>query len=198
MAWRGNEVLGVQELGGLGEEAQALQTGGCEDKGVVVGTVQLGQTGGDVAANGDNFEVWADGFHETLPARTSRANPRSRGQSGKTSPGCADQGVPRVSAGANGGNAEAFRQFGGEILEAVDGHIHLPRQERLFQLLDEHANAERGKRSGGVPVAGGGDDAGVESDVGLKGLQGSYDFLNLAKGQLAAASANPNGPGSHG
>ncbi len=51
------------------------------------------------------------------------------------------EGIPAVFPGRHRPQHQALRHFRRHILEAVHRQVHLPRQERLFDLLDEQALA---------------------------------------------------------
>ena len=71
----------------------------------------------------------------------------------------ADHGVARIFALGNGGQHEAFGQFGRQILQAVHREIGAPVEQRFFDLLGEEAlGADLGQRHVGDLVAGGLDD----------------------------------------
>ena len=71
----------------------------------------------------------------------------------------ADDGVARIFAFGNGGQHQAFGQFGGQILQAVDGEIGAAVEQRFFDFLGEETlGADLGQRHVGDLVAGGLDD----------------------------------------
>jgi hypothetical protein len=89
-------------------------------------------------------------------------------------------------------------QFRRHVLQAVDGGVYLAGQERLLQLLHEHAGARRSKGGRVADAVAGGRDHDRDSDdarVGL--LQPGDDLLGLGQGEFAAAGTDPKGRTTH-
>jgi hypothetical protein len=67
-----------------------------------------------------------------------------------------DQGIAGVVTEGNGGQGQAIGQVGRQVLEAVDGQVHLLPQESGLQLSHESPSTSQvGQRDMAGPVAGG-------------------------------------------
>ena len=138
--------------GGCDGEIEAIEAGGGEDGAVELGAFgEFFQAGDDVAAEFDDFEVGAMrkdlGFAagaaggegcaaRKILEREFRLEAAARGLAGRPFGGvgaglfdaeilgvAVDEDVAGVGAFADGAEREAGGEFGGEVLEAVDGDI---------------------------------------------------------------------------
>ena len=118
--------------------------------------LQLAQPGVDVAAQGLDREVGPRGQDQRPAPRAGGSHHRAR-RAGRASPRAAR--VTRTSRGSSRGGkrgqAEAGRQLGGKILEAVHGDVDAPVEQRLLDLAHEEALAAevgQARRGAAVPL----------------------------------------------
>ena len=137
-----------------------------------------------------------------VPTRAPRGRASSRGRRRR------HQDVSRILARRERREHEAPRALGGQVLQAVDGQVHAPVQERLLDLLHEEAlAADLGQMRRGEPVARGADRHQLDVEARPRAPETRRDLLGLAERQLAAARADadtvghlasPSAPGAAG
>ncbi len=169
--------------------AEALQAGRGENDGVVFSLLELAQAGVDVAAQGMNVEIGADGFELRLAAQAGGTDARALRQVFNLRVVARAEGVARVLALGDRGDFESSGKFGGEIFQRVDGEIDASGGEGFFDFLGEHAlGADLGEGDVGDFVAGGVDD--FDFDLVSAGAQEGGDVVGLPEGKLRAAGAD--------
>ena len=115
MACGGAHDFGGDDLFDEFRLAKAFQSGRGEDDGVVFSLLEFAQAGIDVAAQGMNVEVGADGLELRLSAQAGGADARALGQFLKARIVARAEGVARVLALGDGGDFESWGKFGGQI-----------------------------------------------------------------------------------
>ena len=113
----------------------------------------------------------------------------------------ADEDVAGVGALRDGGEDEARIEFGGQVLERMNGEVDAALGERVFDLLDEDSFAARSGASAGAigavgllhAVAGGADDLDLDRVAAVTQLGG--DVVGLPEGELRASRADADGFG---
>jgi hypothetical protein len=151
-----DEAIGVQRLRDFVRAAEARESRHGQEDRVELALTPPAQTSVDVAAKIDHGEVRPDLLEESTPAQAGGAHARGRGQGVEARPR-RNQGVARVGALQHRDESEAGRQFGRDVLQAVDGQVDLAREQRLFDLLEEGPLARNRRKRAARPVAGGRD-----------------------------------------
>jgi len=193
----GAEVVGVEALADPLGSAEAVEAAGREDDGLGLPFAKLAETGVDVAAKFDVFEIGAEGAELRLAARTAATDFGFGGKLEERGVFDGDEGVAGIGALGNGGDGEVGREFGGQVFEAVDGEIDAAFDEGLFDLFGEHAfGADLGEGDLLQPVAGGADD--LDGDFVALGAQGAGDVVRLPEGELRPARADADHEGFSG
>ena len=121
-----------------------------------------------------------------IAPRRAGADRRTRGQLAEHPAVAGDQRVARVLPRRDRGDHEPRVRRRREVLVGVHGEVDLVGHERVAQLRDEHADAERGDR-GGRAVAGGADGDQLDGVAG--GAQPLRDEFGLGDGQRAGPGA---------
>ncbi len=100
-----------------------------------------------------------------------------------------DEGVARIGALEHGDEVQALGQRGGHVLEAMHCEVHLARQERFLDLLQEGALPPDGLEPSVLhAIAGGRDD--LDGDVVAEGLEPGFDVLGLPEREQAPPRAD--------
>jgi hypothetical protein len=164
---------------------QPLQSGSGEHDGLHLAFRELAQTGVDVAAEFDVFEIGTLGAKLRLPAQTAGTNLGAGRQRRETGEVERDEGVARVDAGGNGGDGNRRCWFFGQVFQAVNGQVNAVFEQRLFNLLGKHAlGADFGEGNVLDAVAGGADD--FDGDFMAGSAQRGCDVVCLPERQLGA------------
>jgi hypothetical protein len=180
---------------------EAVEAGGGKDEGVACAFGQLAQASVYVAADFYELEVGAEGQELGLAAGAGGAYAASQGQGVEGPVFLADPGVAGIDSGRDGGEGEARVEFGGEVLERVDGEVDAAFGQGFFDFLDEDALAAGQGREGfgggfrefGLlhAVAGGADDFDLDGVAGVAECGG--DVVCLPESELGASGANADG-----
>jgi hypothetical protein len=196
LAGGGNEDRLREELvsGGGFAEQPAESGGGDDDAGELrAGAVEFLDAGVEVALQVLEVEVLENGAQDGLAPEARRADDGVEAELFDRRGGAADVRIGGLLALEERGELEAIGQFGGDVLEAVDGEVDLAGEERALDLLDEEplaGGAEGGR--GLYAVAGGADGDGDELEAGLERLEFRDDETGLREGERAATSADPD------
>ena len=103
----------------------------------------------------------------------------------------ADKSIAHNSTLRNGGEAEAFRQLCGHILQAVDGQVDFAVQQRGFNFFGEQSlAADLGQGDVQNFIAFGDDLLQTDFTVRILFLQTAFDVIALPEGQQAFPSSN--------
>ena len=94
-----------------------------------------------VAAQVEQLQVGAQPGELHPAAQAAGANARALWQCGEAGVVVADEGVVRVFARQDGGDAETVGQVHADVFHRMDGDIGLAARYRLFQLFDKEAFA---------------------------------------------------------
>src|SRR5579863_2208115 len=119
--------------------AQALESGRGQNDSVVFALFELSQARVDVAAQGMNIEIGADGLELSLPAQAGRAYARALGQLLETRIIPRAEGITRILTFRDGGDFKSRRKFGRQVFQRVHGEINAASGQGFFSLLREHA-----------------------------------------------------------
>lgn len=190
----GQNGVDRQEVGHLTGPAEAAEPGRGENHRVQFTASYKSDTRIDVATDrhGLDVEAVAAGVRVELrhAARRAGAYAGTGRQLLEGQPVPRHQHVTRILAPRDGSQHEALGLCGRQVLERVDGEVHLASQQRLTQRRDEHAGAAdlREMLLGGVSVRGDLDE--------LDGAPGHLadrvgDQAGLRHGELAAPGAQP-------
>ena len=143
----------------------------------------------DVAAQGMNVEVGADGLELRLSAEAGGADARALRQFLKARIVARAEGVAGILALGDGGDFESWGKFGGQVFQRVDGEIDASGGEGFFNFFREHAlGADHGEGYVGDFVAGGVND--FDFDFVATVAQERGDVVGLPEGELGAAGAD--------
>ena len=122
---------------------------------------------------------------------------RAEGQGIETVEVAADEGVAGVLAFGDGGDAQAFGLFGGDVLHRMDGDVDPAGQQGLLDLLGEQRLAADFQQAAILDAVAGGDDLDQRNgglDLGLGHVQGAADgalhHAGLGERQLGAPGAD--------
>lgn len=160
LAGSGQNGVDRQEIGHLTAPSEAAEPGRGEYHRVEFTASYKSDTRIDVAADRHGLDVEAvtAGVRVELrhAARRAGADAGAGRQLLEGQPVARHQGVTRVLAHRHGGQYEALGLRGRQVLERVDGEVHLAAQQRVAQRGDEDAGAAdlREVLAGGVPVRG--------------------------------------------
>ncbi len=194
----GQHHLGLDHLTDAAGQAQALEAGGGQHDGVVLAFVEFAQAGVEVAAQGLDAQVGAQGAQLGEPAQAGGAHHRALRQGFERVETRADERVTRVLALEHGGQHEAFGQLHGNVLERVHGQVGAASFKGHFEFFDEQALAAHlGQRAVEDLVALGGHAQQV--DLAAKAaLQQVAHVLGLPKGEAAFTGGDDPGGGGGG
>ena len=143
----------------------------------------------DIAADERRHEVGAPGQHLRLPAERGRADARAGRQVGERARP-ARQAVAGVFALQHGGQHEALRQRGLQVLHRVDRGVDPPFRQRRLDLLREQAlAADIGQPPVAYPVPCRADRDDLDIEAGILRPQGGGRLFRLPEGERAAARA---------
>ena len=116
----------------------------------------------------------------------------------------ADEGVAGVFALGHGGDGEARRLFGGDVLHRVDGDVDAAVQQGLLDLLGEQGLAADFQQATVLDAVAGGDDLDQRDqgfDLGVGHAQGAADgalhHAGLGQGQARTSGADAQERLSH-
>ena len=147
----GHEDRRVQRLRVLGLEPEAGEPRGGKDHGVPGSALELPHARLHVAPDRLDDEVGPERQRQGPPARARRPDDRAHRQVLEGRPRPAHEDVTRILAFGERRQREPRRQFGGEILEAVDRAVDQPFAQRLLDLPHEQALAPDGGQTGVDP-----------------------------------------------
>src|SRR5271165_7030047 len=128
----GNDLLDQFRL------AQAPQTGKSKDDGVVFALLELAQACVDVATQGMNIKIGADGFELRLAAQAGGAHKRALRQVFDSRIKPRAEGVTRILPFRNRSDFESRRKFSWQVFQRMDSKIDLSGSEGLFDLFGKH------------------------------------------------------------
>ena len=183
-----------QQLMGLAQPAEALESGRCQDQPLHGPLGETAEPGVDVAADLDRAQVWPDGRDLGGPAWTTGAEPRSGRQLGEGRRWPGDQRVTGVGPFEEAGHHQSGGWQRGKVLRRMNGQIGPPVEQRLLEFLDEHSLARRvGQAQGRVPVAMGGQRHEDELVLRISASQGFGRKPRLDHGERATSGRQPKG-----
>src|SRR5260370_384211 len=129
-----------------------------------------------------------------MMAEAAGADARAMAQIGQRGPAGGDEAISDVFAAENGRKGQARVDFGGNVLDAVNGNVDRFIHQGVFEFLDENAfAADLGERGVGELIAGSLDDDDFSFDTG-GGKEALANVFGLPFGKKAAAPANAQGP----
>ena len=158
-------------------QAQAVEAGGGQQDGVSLAIGQLGQAGVDVAAQHDDLKVRPGGQALGGAAQGGGAEAGALGQVFQCLPLVADEGVAGVFALGDGGDGQAGRHLGRDVLHRVDGGVDAAVQQGFLDLLGEQRLAADFQQAAVLDAVAGGGDLDQRGDlVGpVRGAKGGGD-----------------------
>src|ERR1700691_5666033 len=174
--------------------AQALQSRGGQDDGIVFTLFELAQARVDVAAQGMNVEIGADGLKLRPPAQTGRPHARAAGKVFDLRIESRAEGIARVLSFRDGSDFESWRNLSGQVFQRMHGEIDPAGGESFFDLFRENSFAQSAlcanlaEGNVGDLVAGGVDDFNFYFMAARTKKRG--DEVSLAEGKLGAAGAD--------
>ncbi len=182
--------------------AEAVKASGGEDQGVAGAFRELAEPRVDVAAQLDEGDVRAQREEHGASARAGCADTSAAGKRVQRPIRFADPGVAGIHARWDRGKGEARIEFGGKILQRVDGEIDTAFGEGFLNLLDEDAfTVGKGRERGQVvanavfrmlhAVAGRSDD--LDGDGVACGAECVGDVIGLPQRKLGASGADSDG-----
>ena len=131
--------VGAEDFADDVAPAEPPQTRGRQHDGVVLALLHFVDARIDIAADRLHIQI-AAGAACSCAMRRSELVPTDRAEF-QIAQLAADDGVARIGALRNGGDGQAFRQFGGQIFHAVNGEIDAPVEQRFFDFLREQTLA---------------------------------------------------------
>jgi len=188
LAGGGEHFFEAEDLGGLGLTAEALERGEGEDGGVVLGFLDFADAGFDVAADGADLEVGAEGAKLGLTPGGAGPDDGAGWKGTEGDAGTRNEDIARVMARRDGSDDETFGAVAGEVFEAVDGDIDFAALEGFLDGGGEPAGAlafGEGRCLVGIACGGDGDD--LDGEAGRDGLEAAGDEVRLGEGEGAAA-----------
>src|SRR5579863_3985358 len=191
LAGGGAHDFGGDDLFDQFGSTQALQAGGGQDDGVVFALLEFAQAGVDVAAQGMNVEIGADGLELRLAAQAGGADARALGQVFDIREMPRAESVAGIFSLGDGGNFKSWGKFGGQIFQRMHGEIDLAGGEGFFNFFREDPfaksalGADHSQRNVGDLVAGGVDD--FDFDFVAAVAQERRNVVGLPEGELRAA-----------
>jgi hypothetical protein len=142
----------------------------------------------DVAAQGMNVEIGADGLQLRLAAQAGRAHARALRQVFDFRIKPRAEGVARVLSFRDRGDFESRGKFGGQVFQRMHGEIDAAGGKRLFDFFGEHAlGADHGEGNVGDLVAGGVDDFDFHFMAARAQKRG--DVVGLPEGQVGSRAS---------
>ena len=180
-----------QYLGYAVNPAQPLQSSHGQHDGVrTVGFFQFLQPGVYIPSNARKAQIRPVMLKLRPPPRTPRGDQGARWELVEARAVAADQGVPHVHALRHRGDRQSFGKGRGQVLQTVNGHVDLSRDQGPFQFLDEDALAAEGVQGGAsVRIALRLEDAHLHGQAVLARFQVPGHRMGLDEGQPAAAGA---------
>ena len=194
LAGRWQHDLKGQQLMGLAEPAEPLESGGGQDQRIHGPLREAAQPGIDVAADLDRAKVGPDRRDLGGPAWTPGAKPRSRRQLSERGRWPGDQHVAGVGPFEEAGQHQPWGWQRGKVLRRMHGQLRPPVEQRLLEVLDEHPLARRvGQAQRRLPVAMGGERHEDEFVLRISASQGFGRKPRLDHGERAASGRQPKG-----
>src|SRR5262249_18110324 len=185
---RGEERLGGEDLGMLRLEAEPLQARSRHDHGVVESLLELPQPGIHVAPYRLDAQIGSARKDQGAPTEARGGDARPAREIVEGAAPAREEDVARILARRERGEAEARRQLGGHVLEAVNTAVDPAVEQRPLAFFHEKRLAsEVGEGDVGETIAGGAD--GDQLELVAAGAEGVGDFGALHHGEAAAASA---------
>ena len=202
LARRGQEGVQRQLLADVFGHPQPGHAGNRQQNGVEIPLGGAAQPGVDIAPQHLDLQVGAQGQGLGLTAQAGGAQPGAEGQGVETVEVAADEGVARVLAFRDGGDAQALGLFGRHVLHRMDGDVDPAVQQGFLDLLGEQGLAAQLHQAAVLDAVAGGDDLDQRHgrfDLGLGFAQGPADgplhHARLGQGQFGAPGADAEGKG---
>lgn len=147
---RRQQDLRVDKLIDPVPKVEAQKPRGSNHDGMVLTAAEFVEARIHISAKGFHLEVRPVGEELRPTAHRAGAHHRTLGQVRKpANTVAANERVPGVHPPGDGDHPEPVGLFGGQILERMDGDVHLAAEEGVLELLDEDAPLHRI----GTPVA---------------------------------------------
>src|SRR5437764_11121670 len=180
----GQELVRLEAVTDLGAETEAVEPAGREDDGVEAALTAFPQPRVDVPAERLDRELGLEREQLRSPSDRGGSDPHT-----PPKPGGAAERVARILALEVRPDRKPFRVRRGHVLRGMDGDVDPAGEERLLDLLDEHApRADLAERLRAVLVAGRRDRH--ERDLDAVTAQTVGRELGLRQREAATATAD--------
>src|SRR6266446_253433 len=174
--------------------AEAVQAGFGEEYAIVFAALRFAQASVDIAAKIADIEIGTNVAKLRLAAEAARADARSLTEIGERGATGGDEAVADIFAAEHGGKGQARVDFGGNVLDAVNGNVDRLVHQSVFEFLDENTlAADLGQRGVGEFVAGSFDDHNFRFNAG-GGKETLANVFGLPFGKEAAARSDAQVP----
>src|ERR1700722_13477064 len=188
LAGSGTKVIRFKALADPFGLFQAIKAGSSQQNGIDLAFSQFAQACVDVAAEFDSLDVGPKGKKLGAATLAAGANNGTMWKGMKALVIHRDQHIAGINTRRSGCEHEGWGQFGGQILERVDGKIDAAFGQSFFDFLGEHTlGTDLRKGDFLQPVTGRLDD--LDFDAVSMRAQKRGNVVGLPKSELRAAAA---------